>query len=159
MKKLLIGIICLNAIYSSSQIPENQSILPFLQINDSIQISQVHESKVENDTDSFGICIGRMEFTKLVSFYSNIMRNGDSIAIDDAIILIRIYNTINTSFELRKDSFNHICIKLFFDKYMIKICEMLNCYVSKGLSLYSKEYKIRIGGFIDKNSVYCIIDD
>ena len=110
-------------------------------------------------TDSLGIPISSHQFDSLVQGLLNRFRSDTSVAnIENDLQLVKVYNTIGFNFlQDNKDIYNEYFI-LFNTKYLDRIVKVLNAKMTKGLSYYSRQYDLQIGGWKTRNNFYRIID-
>ena len=83
----------------------------------------------------------------------------DTMNIDDAIDMVRLFNTISHNEDLQKNENNKSYLKLFFGHYSEASAKLLKALPTKGMAYYSKDFDIYIGGPPHSNSMYNIIKD
>ncbi len=116
-------------------------------------------------SDTFGIPIGETEFRLIVANELEKMKMVTSsmyISTDEAIVMTRIFNTLNVYREMRvKDAPNNYgaFYEIFFRKYFFKIVEIIDGKIAKGMSYYSKKFNLYIGGLEHQNSQYFILKE
>lgn len=107
--------------------------------------------------DSIGVRIEEREFRCLV-IYQLTKLNQDTISIDDAVIIARLFNTVSFDKELRLSN------SLYGDFYE-KIVEtnlkvfsnLFDPKANRGIPYYSEKYNIYLGGRPRNDSQYFIV--
>ncbi len=116
-------------------------------------------------SDTFGIPIGEIEFRLIVVNELEKMKIDTSsvnISTDEAIVMVRIFNTLNVYREMRvKNAPNNYgaFYEIFFKKYFFKIVKIIDGKIAKGMSYYSKKFNLYVGGFEHQNSQYNILKE
>lgn len=104
-------------------------------------------------------CIGKTEFEKLVSVYTEYTGNNDTLSFEDIVIMIRLYNTITHDTLLNKSDGNYAGFtKVFMLQFAEVAAKRIEAYPTKGMAYYSKKYDLYIGGPPHANSQYYITD-
>jgi len=101
-----------------------------------------------------GISIGTQEFRGLVEKYMGLMEAAAEMTIEDYIIMVRLWNTIDVYRLAPTDELYQRYSAAFFPAFVEPISKALNTLPTKGMALYSKEYDIYIGGYPDAGSQY-----
>lgn len=115
--------------------------------------------------DTFGIPIGEIEFRLIVANELEKMKIDTfsvNISTDEAIVMVRIFNTLNIYRDMRvKDAPNNYgaFYEIFFKKYFFIIVKIIDGKIAKGMSYYSKKFNIYIGGLEHQNSQYYILKE
>lgn len=111
------------------------------------------------DQDSVGIKISQSEFDRKVEYGLSELSSTNEIVIDDYILLVRIYNTIEVNtMQDKKENYEKF-IKLFVPVHIEKAEKKLEATVTKGMAYYSKKYDIYIGGRPHNNSMFRLMTD
>jgi len=76
--------------------------------------------------------------------------------IEDAILLVKIYNSITSYRLLGQEPYKFFHTK-FDDVYMKRISEVLDCQLSVGMGYYCEKYKLIIGGARYPQNSYIVI--
>jgi len=106
-------------------------------------------------SDSIGIPISKRSFDSLVVKSTLLLeRKAKAIDRNDYIIMIRLYNTI-TVLHLSNKKYTQF-INLFVPDNLGKAAKEINATISKGMSYYSKELDLYIGGKPHHNSQFDI---
>jgi hypothetical protein len=109
--------------------------------------------------DSLGIPISSHQFDSLVQALLIRFRSDTSVAkIDDDLLFVKASNTIAFCWLADKNENYNELFTLFSTKYVQKIAKALNAVEWKGLSYYSRQYDLLIGGGKTRNNFYRIID-
>jgi len=101
-----------------------------------------------------GIAIDAQEFRILVEKYLAGMEAASAMTIEDYIIMVRLWNTIDVFQLAASDALYKLYADAFFPAYAELISKALHALPTKGMALYSKEYDIYIGGNPHANSQY-----
>lgn len=115
--------------------------------------------------DTFGIPIGEIEFRLIVANQLEKMKIDTfsvNISTDEAIVMVRIFNTLNVYRDMRvKDAPNNYgaFYEIFFKKYFFIIVKIIDGKIAKGMSYYSKKLNLYIGGLEHQNSQYYILKE
>lgn len=104
---------------------------------------------------NIGIPISKKSFDSLVVHSTSTLESKkENISTDDFITMIRLYNTITVLHLTDKKSAKFI--NLFTPGYLGKAAKAINATISKGMSYYSKELDLYIGGKPHHNSQFNI---
>jgi len=113
-----------------------------------------NHQKVKN-SNNIGIPILKRSFDSLVGKSVSLLEGKtETIDRDDFITMIRLYNTI-TVLHLSDKKYTQF-INLFVPDNLGKAAKVINATISKGMSYYSKEFDLYIGGKPHHNSQFCI---
>lgn len=118
------------------------------------------EVKNSNDTMS-GLKIDTLiytaEFKLLVdNTLEKVYDTNQITKVEDAILLVKIYNSI-VSYDLLSQESYSFFYKKFNEVYLEKISYVLNCNLSIGMGYYCEKYKLIIGGVKYPKSSYIVI--
>lgn len=108
-----------------------------------------------NDTLKMNI----KEFKIKVENRINFILSNDTMKLEDAVDMVRIYNTISHNVSLLKEDNNSKYVKLFFGKHSEEASHLLKALPTKGMAYYSKDYDLYIGGPPHTNSKYEIVEE
>jgi hypothetical protein len=104
-------------------------------------------------TDSLGIPISSHQFDSLVQALLIRFQSDTSVAkIEDDLLFVKASNTIAFCWLEDKKEIYHELFYLFGTKYVNKIVKVLDAQMSKGLSYYSRQYDLQIGGWKTRNN-------
>lgn len=109
-----------------------------------------HSSIINNDT--LKICLDDFNFE--IDKRTNFILENNTMRIDDAIVMVRLANSIPFNKDLPKNDNYENYSKLFFGKYSEAAAKLLEAGLSRGMAYYSKDYNIYIGGLPHLNSMY-----
>jgi hypothetical protein len=102
--------------------------------------------------------IGRKEFDKLIHIYADTVRN-NKLSFEDAFIVIRLFNTVTLDTSVKKKE--EPCVsfsKAFIVRYGQAAVNLTDAHDSIGMALYSRKYDLCLGGEVNANSRYRILD-
>ena len=106
--------------------------------------------------DSTGIQIGYMEFKCLAKYQLSMFDENKPTLVEDAIIQVRLSNTLELDHSLRQDSICGAFYVKFLKSKLNNSVELLEAKISRGYSFYSPKYDVYIGGHPHKNSQYFV---
>jgi len=85
-------------------------------------------------------------------------KNSDTLSTNDAIVLVRVYNSIQ-SYNLDNNKLYKSFVDTFNTAYLSDIIKKFNCEVSVGLGFYCEKYQLMIGGLQFPRNSYIVIKD
>jgi hypothetical protein len=90
--------------------------------------------------------------------YSYMIENDQSLNTETCLKIGRLWNTALYYTQLQSVESVARFNELVRDKALLKIVELLNMEVSRGYSFYSPELNFRIGGILEEQFRYQIVD-
>ena len=122
------------------------------------QVNPREKSSNMNVSKSVGIPISQTKFDSLIDISIKLLEtSSNNITREEFLIMIRLFNTIDV-FNLTGNRYKKFR-NLFFPNYVDRASKSINAKLWKGMSYYSKEYDIYIGGRPHSNSQYIIHSD
>lgn len=119
-----------------------------------ISVSAQHHPNEPTDT----LKITLEAFNKKIANWNYSMTKLDTLKVENAIDMLRMYNTLDNDSTLYKQEIYHKYIILFETTYFLQLLELLEIRESIGMSLYSQKYNLYIyGPRFHINSRYIII--
>jgi hypothetical protein len=119
----------------------------------------IRAQKDINPDDDIGIKISEKEFNALLDKYSKLLKLGDTMNVQDYIIMVRLSNTIGLQYFKNKNKKYEEFDKLFRNQKYIGLAIKKLEARQVSMCYYSEKYDLFIGsdGVPHENSVYKII--
>jgi hypothetical protein len=90
--------------------------------------------------------LNRTDFIELAGHYLAEMKTHRAISNEECITMVRLFNTIETSFPNSTEEPLKSYRDVFWNDYLTKCVSQLNAKLTKGMGYYAKEFDLYIGG-------------
>ena len=96
--------------------------------------------------------MNQQNLDNLIVDYLQRMNDNEDFSINDCIIIVKLWNTVQQDELSKQKLFKKKFSDLFIEKYLDTVVKILGGQISKGMGYYCPEYDLYIGGVLHQKS-------